>query len=79
MARSRDVFKKDRLALRDIVQVWIISLLVSLVPLGILLGLAPSVGTTPDALFGLVAGTIIIVTVDLALLLAATVRHLINL
>ena len=42
MARSRDAFMKDRLHLRDLVQVWVLSLLIGLILLALIILLIPS-------------------------------------
>ena len=42
MARSRDALKKDYLRLRDLVQVWVMSLLIGLILLAVILLLTPS-------------------------------------
>ncbi|MEE3391413.1 MAG: hypothetical protein VZR28_09570 [Candidatus Cryptobacteroides sp.] len=42
MARSRDAFMNNRLRLRDLVQVWALSLLIGLVLLALIILLIPS-------------------------------------
>ena len=46
MARSRDAFKQDRLRLRDLVQVWALSLLIGLLLLAVIILLIPSASLT---------------------------------
>ena len=46
MARSRDAFKQDRLRLRDLVQVWALSLLIGLLLLAVIILLIPSATLT---------------------------------
>ena len=74
MSRSRDLFIRDRLALRDVVQVWILSMMVNALPLSAILLLAQGVGT-PRAFTGwFVLGTLAVVAIDLILLICVIIK-----
>lgn len=74
MSRSRDLFIRDRLALRDVVQVWILSMMVNALPLSAILLLAPGVGT-PRAFTGwFVLVTLAVVVIDLILLICVIIK-----
>jgi uncharacterized membrane protein YhhN len=74
MSRSRDVHRADRLAARDVVQIWALSLLLNTVPVTGILLLHPSVDTLREGVccFGL--ATAALVGLDVLLLLFVAVR-----
>ena len=72
MARSRDLFKKDRLQLRDLIQFWFLSLLVALALLSIIILLMPAATLHDGFVYGI---TIVIIDV---VLLAITVLDVIS-
>ena len=72
MARSRDLFKKDRLQLRDLIQFWFLSLLVALALLALIFLLAPASLWHYGFVYGI---TIVIIDV---VLLAITVLDVIS-
>ena len=78
MPRSRDLFKHDRLAARDFVQVWVLSLLLNILPVTAILLLDPSVGTLMEGLRGMGVAFAVIVGLDLVLLLLAVIWLLLN-
>lgn len=63
MARSRDAFMKDRLRLRDLVQVWALSLLIGLILLALIILLIPSA-----TLKGGIVYSLYIIGIDVVLL-----------
>ena len=78
MARSRDAFKRDTLAIGDIVLVWVGSFLVALVLLGAILCLAPSVISLEDTLSGFLLGLALILGIDATLLLGVMIWTLVK-
>lgn len=79
MSRSRDLFKADRLALRDVVQVWVLSLLVNIVPAGLMLALAPGITCLREWLGWMGVVYLVALAVDAFLLLCVTIKKLIEL
>lgn len=78
MSRNRDLFAQDRLALRDVVQVWVLSLLVNAVVLGLILLAAPGVQGLREWAGWLALITLCIVGADLLLLAIIIVKKLIQ-
>ena len=76
MSRSRDLFKCDHLALRDVVQVWILSMLVNVLPLAAILLLAPAVSSLRAFAGWLALVTFVIVVIDLILLICVIIKKL---
>lgn len=79
MSRSRDLFKANCLALRDVVQVWVLSLLVNLVPSGLMLALVPGVTCFREWLGWMGVVYLAILGVDAFLILCITIKKLIEL
>lgn len=69
MPRSRDAHRADRLAARDVVQIWAISLLLNTVPVTCILLLHPSVETFQEGILYLGLATAVLVGMDVLLLL----------
>ena len=78
MPRSRDLFKRDRLAARDVIQVCVLSLLLNILPLAALLLLDPSVGTVREGLRRMGIAFAVIAGLDAVLLLSAAIWLLLN-
>lgn len=78
MSRSRDLYKRDRLALRDVVQVWILSMLTNALPLAAILLLAPGVNSLRAFAGWLALLMLAITAIDIILLIYVIIKKLIE-
>ncbi len=75
MVRSRDAFKKDYLRLRDLVQVWVMSLLIGLILLAVIILLIPSATLEDGIVYSLSILGIDVILLGITALGALAERH----
>ena len=73
MPRSRDAHRADRLAARDVAQIWVLSLFLNTVPVTGILPLHPSVATFQEGVLCLGLITAALAGLDVLLLFSVAV------